>query len=64
VLREPWLRWILVVQVDDLADGPGRLALMVWGEAQRDRSVARLAATEVSRIRDRRVRLLAAPGRG
>ena len=47
----------LVVRVDDLADGPGRLALMVWGEAQRDPSIARLAATEVSRIRDRMARM-------
>jgi AcrR family transcriptional regulator len=43
----------LVIRVDDLADGPGRLALMVWGEAQRDPSIARLAATEISRVRDR-----------
>jgi AcrR family transcriptional regulator len=47
----------LVMQVDDLAAGPGRLALMVWGEAQRDPSIARLAATEISRIRDRMTRL-------
>jgi AcrR family transcriptional regulator len=47
----------LVMQVDDLADGPGRLALMVWGEAQHNRSIAQLAATEVSRIRDRMTRL-------
>jgi AcrR family transcriptional regulator len=43
----------LVTRVDGLADGYGRLALMVWGEAQRDPSIARLAATEVSRVRDR-----------
>jgi AcrR family transcriptional regulator len=47
----------LVMRVDDLADGPGRLALMVWGEAQRDPAIARLAATEISRIRDRMARL-------
>jgi AcrR family transcriptional regulator len=47
----------LVMRVDGLADGPGRLALMVWGEAQRDPSIARLAATEIARVRDRMAHL-------
>ena len=41
----------LVVQIDAIADGPGRLALLVWGEAQRDPAIARLAAVEASNVR-------------
>jgi AcrR family transcriptional regulator len=41
----------LIVQIDILADGPGRLALQVWGEAQRDPVIAALAATEGANVR-------------
>ena len=41
----------LVTQIDTLADGPGRLALQVWGEAQRDPKIARLAAVEATVLR-------------
>lgn len=41
----------LVVQIDGIADGPGRLALQVWGEAQRDPQIARLAAVEATVLR-------------
>ena len=41
----------LVIQIDAIADGPGRLALLVWGEAQRDPAIARLAAVEATTVR-------------
>lgn len=41
----------LIVQIDILADGPGRLALQVWGEAQRDPVIAALAAAEGANVR-------------
>jgi AcrR family transcriptional regulator len=41
----------LIIQIDILADGPGRLALQVWGEAQRDPVIAALAATEGANVR-------------
>jgi AcrR family transcriptional regulator len=41
----------LIVQIDILADGPGRLALQVWGEAQRDPVIAALAAAEGAKMR-------------
>jgi AcrR family transcriptional regulator len=41
----------LVVRVDAIADGPGRLALVVWGEAQRDPQMARVAENAGSRMR-------------
>jgi len=41
----------LIVQIDILADGPGRLALQVWGEAQRDPAIAALAAAEGANVR-------------
>lgn len=41
----------LIVQIDILADGPGRLALQVWGEAQRDAVIAALAAAEGANVR-------------
>jgi AcrR family transcriptional regulator len=41
----------MVVQIDVIADGPGRLALQVWGEAQRDPEIARLAAVEATVLR-------------
>ncbi len=41
----------LVALADQIADGPGRLALMVWGEAQTDPAIAALAQTEASRVR-------------
>jgi AcrR family transcriptional regulator len=41
-----------VLQVlDSAADGPGRLALQVWGEAQRDPEIAELARGGVRGIR-------------
>jgi AcrR family transcriptional regulator len=42
----------LIRYVDGLADGQGRLALVVWGEAQRDPHIARLARGGGRRIRD------------
>ena len=41
----------LIIQIDILADGPGRLALQVWGEAQRDPVIAALAAAEGANVR-------------
>jgi AcrR family transcriptional regulator len=41
----------LIAQIDILADGPGRLALQVWGEAQRDPVIAALAAAEGANVR-------------
>jgi len=41
----------LIVQIDILADGPGRLALQVWGEAQRDPVIAALAAADGANVR-------------
>ncbi|MEO8827759.1 TetR/AcrR family transcriptional regulator [Lapillicoccus sp.] len=41
----------LVIQIDTIADGPGRLALQVWGEAQRDPEIARMAAVEATVLR-------------
>ena len=41
----------VIVQIDILADGPGRLALQVWGEAQRDPVIAALAAAEGANVR-------------
>lgn len=41
----------LVLHVDQIADGPGRLALMVWGEAQSDPAIAALTRAEATRIR-------------
>jgi len=41
----------LIVQIDILAEGPGRLALQVWGEAQRDPVIAALAAAEGVNVR-------------
>jgi len=41
----------LIVQIDILADGPGRLTLQVWGEAQRDPVIAALAAAEGANVR-------------
>jgi AcrR family transcriptional regulator len=41
----------LLVQIDALADGPGRLALTVWGEAQRDPQLARIAAGAAATMR-------------
>ena len=34
-----------------MADGPGKLALMVWGEAQTDPTIAALIQTEAPRVR-------------
>lgn len=42
----------LVMFVDGIADTTGRLAVMVWGEAQGDPAIAALARTEAARIRD------------
>jgi AcrR family transcriptional regulator len=41
----------LLRTVDGLAGTYGRLALQVWGEAQRDDDVARIASDEMSRLR-------------
>jgi AcrR family transcriptional regulator len=41
----------LIIQIDILADGPGRLAMQVWGEAQRDPVIAALAAAEGATVR-------------
>lgn len=41
----------LIIKIDTIADGPGRLALQVWGEAQRDPEIARLAASEATVLR-------------
>ena len=41
----------LVAVVDQIADGPGQLALMVWGEAQTDPATAALAQAEGARVR-------------
>ena len=41
----------VIVQIDILADGPGRLALQVWGEAQRDPVIAALVAAEGGSVR-------------
>jgi len=37
--------------VDALADGPGRLGVQVWGEAQRDPQLAGLVATQLAVLR-------------
>lgn len=37
--------------VDSIADDEGRLALVTWGEAQRDPAVARIAAHEGTQVR-------------
>ena len=42
----------LIGHVDAIADGPGRLALVVWGEAQREPGIAALARREGSVVRD------------
>lgn len=42
----------LILIADGLADGPGRLALMAWGEAQTDPAIAALAQTELMHLRD------------
>jgi hypothetical protein len=57
----------LIVKVNAMADNEGRLALVVWGEAQSSEAVAQFAAQEVSLVRDRIVEYLrltrgAAPG--
>jgi AcrR family transcriptional regulator len=41
----------LALLLDEVAEGPGRLALMVWGEAQSDPAIAALAQAEAGRIR-------------
>lgn len=41
----------LVALADQMADGPGKLALMVWGEAQTDPTIAALIQTEAPRVR-------------
>lgn len=51
------LRRIIGV-VDAIADGPGRLALVVWGEAQRDEHVAALARREGTKVRQAVVALV------
>ena len=47
----------LIGQIDAMADGPGRLALVVWSEAQRDPAIAAIAAAGGRQIRDRLIRL-------
>ena len=49
----------LVTRIDEVAAGVGRLAIVVWGEAQRDPEMARLAARQGSRIREGVTRLVA-----
>ena len=41
----------LLGMLDAVADGPGRLAMIVWGEAQRDPAIAALAQVEASKVR-------------
>jgi AcrR family transcriptional regulator len=48
----------VVRAIDVLAAGSGRLAIQVWGEAQRDPAIAALAAAEMSRIRTALVELV------
>jgi AcrR family transcriptional regulator len=49
----------LVARIDDVAGSVGRLAIVIWGEAQRDPAIAALAAQQGSRIRDGVTRLVA-----
>jgi AcrR family transcriptional regulator len=48
----------LIVKVNAMADNEGRLALVVWGEAQSSEAVAQFAAQEVCLVRDRIVEYL------
>jgi AcrR family transcriptional regulator len=48
----------LLHAVDGLAGTYGRLALQVWGEAQRDDDIARIAANEMVHLRDAIVQLV------
>lgn len=41
----------LLGMLDAVADGPGRLAMIVWGEAQRDPAIAALAQVEATKVR-------------
>jgi len=49
----------LVARIDDLVEPGGRLALVVWGEAQRDPAMAALAARQAGRVREGVTRLVA-----